>query len=85
MIDSIFQLVEAPLTAGGLIPICRWGASSNWLPDASARMLHQVYRSIPGTDRRWWRQQGRPSRNQANDENGVAINEERMPLRGGID
>src|SRR5437870_1642203 len=28
-------------------------ASSNWLPDASARMLHQVFRSIPGTDRRW--------------------------------
>src|SRR5437867_11444265 len=28
-------------------------ASPNWLPDALARILHRVFRSTPGTDRRW--------------------------------
>jgi hypothetical protein len=48
MIDGIFKLVEAPARATGhLGPILVDGvASPNGLPDASARMLHQVFRSI---------------------------------------
>jgi hypothetical protein len=55
MIDGIFELVEAPARATGqVVPIFVDGvASPNWLPDASARMLHRVFRSMPDTDRSW--------------------------------
>ena len=55
MIDGIFELVEAPARATGqVVPIFVDGvASPNWLPDASARMLLQVFRSMPDTDRSW--------------------------------
>jgi len=37
-------------------------------------MLHQVFRSIPDTDRRW-AASGSPLHNQANDEDGCSIEE----------
>src|SRR2546422_3101696 len=40
-------------------------ASPNWLPSASARILHRVFRSIPGTDRSWAAPDS-PLHNQAN-------------------
>ena len=40
-------------------------ASPNWLPSASARILHRVFRSIPGTDRSWAALDS-PLHNQAN-------------------
>src|SRR5215831_19816425 len=43
-----------PLTAGGTDARFVDGVVfPNWLSNASARILHRVFRSIPGTDRRW--------------------------------